>query len=177
VVTVACGEGDYAQYESQKQCEALAPFLAQGVLGDQTNDTLACRLYHSYNSLCAESAHCPHAGPGGEGHCAEPASDTVDHVEDSKCIAYCRLAKGVCETQYNSADGFAGDDEKCLEDCKTLVDHAVVEAGPDTPTRYRVSYAKTPGTLACRLLAVSRAAETRSLCETLAVFGKAGCAE
>jgi len=180
VVTVACGEGDYAQYESQKQCEALAPYLTQGVLGDQTDDTLACRLYHSYNSLCDESSHCPHAGPGGEGHCGEPTSDTVNHVEDVKCIAYCRLAKGVCEKQYDSADGFDGDDDKCLEDCKTLVDHAVVEAGPDTPTRYRVSYAKTPGTLACRLLAVSRAAENGkngSLCDTLAVFGKAGCAE
>jgi len=86
----------------------------------------------------------------------------------------------VCETKYASADGFDGDDAKCMEDCKTLVDHAVVEAGPDTPTRYTVKYAKTPGTLACRLLALSKAAldgKNGSLCDKLAVFGKADCAD
>jgi len=165
VEEVACGG---VEYESRKQCLALCPYFEVGEIADATQNTLGCRLYHSYNALCTPEKHCPHAGPGGEGHCGTDPTD--------KCAAYCQLAKGVCADDYavEFGDGDAGD-EKCAEDCAGLEDAEPAEEGD---TRYSVSYAATPGTLACRFLAVSRAAEDPDgLCGTGSVFGGGDCAE
>jgi len=166
---VAC-DGANLMYESEKQCLAICPYFEQGEIADKTPDTLGCRLYHSYNSLCDPNAHCPHASPGGEGHCGTAPLD--------KCVAYCKLARGICPTAYASASGFDGDDEKCAASCGALVDAAWTD-DQKQPTRYSVAYAATPDTVACRFLALSRAAEDGkdgALCDTLAAFGKAECA-
>lgn len=166
---VACGGGPDAQYESDKQCLALCSYFEQGAIADKVENTLGCRLYHSSNALCDPKGHCPHAGPGGEGHCGTMPED--------KCRAYCHLASGICPTTYASSEGFDGDDDKCLTDCLGLEDSAPME--PSNPaTRYNVNYAATPNTLACRFLALSRAAldgKDSELCGSSA-FGRGDCA-
>jgi hypothetical protein len=164
VETAACGT---TQYESEKQCLALCPYFEVGEIADTTQDSLGCRLYHSYNSLCGAEKHCPHAGPGGEGHCGTAETD--------KCAAYCHLAKGVCGDEYAEkfGTGDAGDVE-CAKDCAKLDDSGPAEEGP---TRYNTEFAATPNTLACRFLAVSRAAENKALCSELSVVGEGDCKE
>jgi hypothetical protein len=165
---VACAGAD-AQYESDKQCLALCEYFVQGTIADKTENTRGCRIYHSYNSLCDAPHHCAHSGPGGEGHCGTTKED--------KCIAYCHLAKGVCPSAYASAtDGFGDEDETCAAECKKLPDAEFTDA-IDAGTRYNVNYAATPGTLACRFLALSRAAVDAELCGTFSAFGKGDCAE
>jgi hypothetical protein len=168
---VAC-DGANLMYENKAQCLAVCDTFDTGLIADKTPDTLGCRLYHSYNSLCDPNAHCPHTSPGGEGHCGTTAPD--------KCLAYCHLARAVCPTAYASAapDGFDNDDATCAAECGTLVD-AVFTDDQKAGTRYSVAYAATPNTVACRFLALSRAAEQGkdgSLCATLAGFGAAECA-
>ncbi|HEV8550686.1 MAG TPA: hypothetical protein VGQ57_16690 [Polyangiaceae bacterium] len=165
----ACTDANQ-QYESQKQCEALCPYFDLGAIADKDENTMGCRLYHSYNSLCDSANHCPHSGPGGEGHCGT--------VEDGKCEAYCTLSRGVCPSAF--ATKYKGDSDKCTEDCKTLTDYQAAQyADPMPPTRYNITYAQTPGTLACRFLQLSKAAQDGkdgAICQSLSPFGEGACA-
>lgn len=160
---VACGT---EEYENRDECMALCKYFPPGEFADTNQNTLGCRIYHSYNALCSPEEHCPHSGPGGEGTCGTLPTD--------KCASYCELAKGVCPSVY--ADVFATDDA-CMADCATLVDAL---PSVDGDTRYTTTYAQNPGTLACRFLAVSRAAVSPDkLCgdkDTSAAFGKGDCA-
>jgi hypothetical protein len=165
--TVACSDPQFRQYESKEQCLALCPHFPIGKIADVSPDTLGCRLYHSYNSLCEPGKHCPHAGPGGEGHCGD--------LMTGKCTAYCGLAKSVCGDAFENEFGAGEDgDAACAEDCAELEDAPSAETGD---TRYFIPKGSNPGTLACRFLAVSRAAEDPSLCANRSVFGGGDCTE
>jgi hypothetical protein len=155
LITVSCGT---AEYESEPQCNKVCPYFTPGEFADTSENTLGCRLYHAYNSMCGPDEHCPHAGPGGEGHCGTEPTD--------KCASYCQLAKGICKSQFD--DAFPGGDTDCVANCfndSALVDrlYSDIQSGDALPverTRYTTAYAiQTPGTLACRFLALSRAAE------------------
>jgi hypothetical protein len=160
---VACGT---TQYENEDECMALCKYFDPGEFADtDQKNTLGCRIYHSYNALCSPELHCPHSGPGGEGTCGSAST--------GKCESYCRLAQGVCPDVYSAV---YADDDACMQDCTALPDAVATDTGP---LRYNTTYAQTPGTVACRLLAVSRAAVTPSLCADAAtspVFGKGDCA-
>jgi hypothetical protein len=72
---------------------------------DDEHDTLSCRRWHAYYALTISAAdHCPHAGPGGAGHCGDI------------CPAYCALlAKSPCKTRYDQAFPTSQDCErKCM---------------------------------------------------------------
>jgi hypothetical protein len=173
---IACPKGPNAMYENASQCAAVCKVFAadetwRGTLADTKENTLGCRLYHSYNSLCGGDFHCPHAGPTGEGHCGSPA--------DGKCEAYCFLASRVCSASFASA--FV-DEADCVDQCHALPDAAANDLA-DSGTRYNVNYAATPGTLACRVLAASRAAEATAKSgsgaepsQCTSVFGDGDCA-
>lgn len=166
VEIVACGT---LEYENMDECMALCKHMPPGAFADTTQNTLGCRIYHSYNSLCAPEAHCPHSGPGGERHCGT--------TDPEKCNSYCTLAKGVCPSVYTAA--YDDDDSACMDDCMTMPDAIAVEDGTTPDTRYTTTYAQTPGTVACRFLALSRAAVTPTLCadkDTSPSFGKGVCA-
>jgi hypothetical protein len=68
LVMTACTD-EFAMYESERQCLDVCEILPPGTAEDETDDTVACRRYHSYNALAAPAAHCLHAGPTGDGHC------------------------------------------------------------------------------------------------------------
>ena len=163
---VSC-QGDDQQYETPEQCAAVCQYFVVGKLSDEDQNTLGCRLYHSYNALCDPATHCAHTGPGGEGHCGTTLAD--------KCLSYCNLARNVCPSGYKTA--YANDDDACATDCATLPD-AEFTNDPNAGTRYNVNYAASPATLACRFLGLSRAAvigKDSALCSSDA-FGKGDCA-
>jgi hypothetical protein len=155
VIGVACG-GAQAVYESDDQCQAVCEHLDAGEFTDTVENTRGCRIYHSYNALCAPSAHCPHAAPSGDGHCGE--------LDAGNCESYCALASRICSDEF---DGEFGDEETCLEDCADI-------DGADGNSGYSVAMGEEGGdTLACRFLALSRAAEDDAECP--AAFGEDPC--
>jgi hypothetical protein len=161
VIGVACtADQAEAEYESSDQCLAVCEHFEVGDITDTRPNTLGCRLYQAYVSLCSPE-HCPYAGPGGEGHCGTEQTD--------KCASYCGLANGICPSAYQAA--FSGDDA-CLAACAALPDALPTEV---LGAGYTVSQGATPGTLACRFLALGRAAVDATLCAD-APFGGGACA-
>ncbi len=160
---IACS-GQDAQYETPAQCSAVCKTFTVGQFADTTQNSLGCRLYHSYNALCSPDLHCPHSGPGGEGQCGTLPTD--------KCASYCQLAKAVCATGY--ATTFTGGDTQCVSECQGLPDgNAMPETGD---TRFTTTYAQTPGTVACRFLALSREAASMDGSHCPDAFGGGVCA-
>src|SRR5581483_2075272 len=93
--------GQLAVYASSAECHAVCAALDPGTTNDHTQNTLGCRFYHSYNALSVTGApiHCPHTGPGGDGHCGadDPAAGT------GNCVSYCKLAEKACPNEFASA--------------------------------------------------------------------------
>lgn len=158
LVTNVCS-GSNAVYENAEQCKAVCKYFPVGEPGDTTLDTLACRKYHVNNAIAAPAAHCAHASPGGDGHCGDA---TVGN-----CTSYCSLLNQLCQLDFAAA---FTDEQACIEDCSGLSDSA-------SDSFYSVEKALHPGAtpqpFACRLLALSRAAVTPSLCGV--VFEPSAC--
>jgi hypothetical protein len=151
---VAC-QGELAVFESKEQCMAVCAALPKGKNADIKEDTVGCRVYHSYNSMVQEAAdHCPHSGPGGDGHCG---------VEKPNCPSYCILAKTACETEY--AAKYATDAE-CQAACEEL-------PGAPLDSGYTVATAPGEGTVQALLLCASRALTDDTFCP--AALGDAPC--
>lgn len=153
-----CGASN-AVYEDTEQCKAVCKYFPVGEPGDTSGDTLACRKYHVNNAISAPVTHCAHAGPGGDGHCGDTAA--------GNCISYCSLLSQVCPIEYGTA--FL-DQQACLDDCAALPDSA-------SNSGYSVEKTLHPANQAlpfsCRLLALSRAAVTPTLCGV--VFDPSAC--
>jgi hypothetical protein len=106
--------GAQAQYPNMDSCkDVCAAFTAPGMLGDQSGDTLGCRIYHAGAPAVANpTLHCPHAGPtGGDkdpmgtaGVCGEP------------CTSFCSIAAKNCPTEYSTDGGMP----QCMASCKAF---------------------------------------------------------
>jgi hypothetical protein len=141
VVMGAC-TGSNAVYESPQQCKSVCAALDVGTSADLEEDTLGCRTYHSYNALDLGVTHCPHAGPGGDGHCGM-----------ENCPPYCRLLAAAC----GAAFPFTSPDA-CEADCLNL-------KGAAKDSHGTVATAKAGGdSVQCRLLHVARAFADQSEC-------------
>jgi hypothetical protein len=130
---------DFPMYESDAQCQAVCNALPRGHVGDQSENTVGCRMYHSYNALLDPKNHCTHTGPGGDGHCVTGEPDT------GACESYCLLLEKACESDF--AASFT-DQAACQDECVKL-DGSAANAG------YTLS--AKGNNLQCRLLNVSRA--------------------
>ncbi len=140
--------GVYQVYESLAQCKAVCAALTPGTADDETGNTVACRKYHSYNAILDPMTHCPHTGPGGDGHCGSTAMP--DTGSTGNCESYCGLLETACASDFHTA--FPGADP----DAQTACDAACAQlqdAAPDSP----YSIAASGNNLSCRLLHVSRA--------------------
>lgn len=150
LVMTACTD-DYAMYESEEQCLAVCEALPPGVAGDETEDTVACRRYHSYNSLPAPAAHCLHAGPTGDGHCGT-----------ENCTSYCMIAQAACGSEFEATflggDANAGQLGTCVSECMELEG-----AGPDE-SNFSIAPDARGNTVGCRTLHAMRALEDASEC-------------
>ena len=155
-------------YEDSAQCHAVCAALDKGEVTDTSQNTVGCRKYHSYNALVDPDTHCPHTGPGGDGHCG--AIDAPP-AETGNCDSYCLLASTACtlttSPTSNFTTSFPGGQADCISQCVKLSG-----AGPSLP--YSVSPTLPKGnTLQCRLLHVSRALTTPAECA--AALGAAPC--
>ncbi len=157
VTMVAC-QGAQAVYEDEAQCKAVCAALDTGTVGDTSENTAGCRLYHAYNALADPAVHCSHSGPGGDGHCGQDSGASFGN-----CVSYCRLAKTACKADF---DTNFGDDPTCLTECASLTGHKA-------DSKYATATA-SGATLQCRLLHVSRALGGDAT-ECAAVFGAAPC--
>ena len=142
---------DFMVYESHSQCMDVCAALDPGVAGHTEEDTVACRRYHSYSALEAPDVHCPHTGPGGDGHCGTDS-----------CAAYCRLIAAACGSEFDAE--FTGT-AQCETEC-SLIESAAADTG------YSVG-AANGDTMQCRLLYTSRAFADPSACES--ALGRGSC--
>ncbi len=106
-VQAACTNDD-AQYTSEAECLSVCSDWAgwdSGSEGEQSGNTIACRLYHATAATGPEanatSLHCPHAGPSGgnvcgtwcDNYCALSARNCTDthelYASEAVCTAAC----------------------------------------------------------------------------------------
>jgi len=149
----------YPVYESEAQCLAVCGALTLGHLGDTAENTVGCRMYHSYNSAVDPKVHCSHTGPGGDGHCGSSALPKTGNT--GNCESYCSLLETACKADFDAS--FA-DQAACQKDCVQL-DGAGPSLGYTT--------AATGDNVQCRLLHVSRALTNSKECG--AAQGAAPC--
>lgn len=160
---MAACSGDLAVYESMAQCLAVCANLPAGTNGDRDQNTVGCRQWHSYNSLLDAMSHCPHTGPGGDGHCgADQPDDTTN------CHSYCILLQKACGMDFDAS--FPTGMPACQRDCSTKLD----ALGAKRDSGYKVSAGQMGNTMACRLLHVSRALTDATECPS--ALGGGSCA-
>ena len=99
------GSGN-AQYPDVQTCTSYCTTAAgwpAGMTGDQTGNTIGCRLYHAGAAAADPVLHCPHAGPTGGAVCG------------SLCENYCQLMAKNC-TGANAVYDMA----TCMTKCATI---------------------------------------------------------
>lgn len=145
-----CKSADVLQYENATEClNTCKKGFDVGKAPDLDGDSLACRHYHTYNAVLDEGVHCPHTGPGGDGHCGRI------------CPAYCKLVQKACSTEFDKT--FANGNADCLKDCALVT-------GKDKESEqanlgYSVTAAREGGNnIQCRLYNTSKAFTTPSAC-------------
>lgn len=161
LVTHVCSDDAVKVYESMDQCEAVAEKLELESDAADGN-TVACRYYHTQNAISHDKSdlttHCPHAGPGGDGHCGDS--------KQGNCDSYCDLVAASCPDTFSETWG--DDREACLKDCGEL-------AGSTSNSRYSTAKAVAGSGFPCRMLAAARAARTSSLCAADILLDDRGC--
>jgi hypothetical protein len=80
--------GTNQEYTSTATCIAMCQHFEPGVAGEQTNDSLACRVYHAGQAANDPATLCQQGGPLAAGGC------TV-----SPCAAFCTLGFDLCNPQ------------------------------------------------------------------------------
>ena len=108
VVTTNC-TGDDAQYESREACLSYCEAVGgweEGMKGDTSGDTIACRIYHGGVAAGAPTTHCDHAGPTGGNVCG------------SWCDVYCNLGFEHC----SAANELYDTEAECQATCATFDD-------------------------------------------------------
>jgi hypothetical protein len=153
-----CTGAGFPMYENDAQCEAVCGALDLGHVGDQAQNTVGCRMYHSYNSLLDPATHCTHTGPGGDGHCVNSKDP-----DDGNCESYCRLLEAGCPGEF--ANNFA-DAAECHSEC-LKIDRATANSGYSTTAK--------GNNLQCRLLHISRALVNGKPADCAAAVGALPC--
>jgi len=158
--TAECTEANgYPVYENEAQCQAVCGALPLGHIGDIEENTIGCRMYHSYNSAVDPKNHCSHTAPGGDGHCGTNALPKTGKT--GNCESYCILLDKACKADFDAEFASA---KECEAACVKL-DGAAPNSGYTT--------AASGDNLQCRLLHVSRALSNDKECG--AAMGAAPC--
>lgn len=88
-----------AQYASREGCLNLCGAIGGGTLGDQTGDSVACRLSHAAAAKSDPRGQCVQAGSTGGGVC----NDESDASDNGRCAAFCTRTLSLC-TLANGVD-------------------------------------------------------------------------
>lgn len=83
--------GDYSQYLGSDVCLSVCKVLPEGSPGDQSGNSVQCRLTHAaaVTETGEPQVDCPAAGPGGAGVCGDD------------CTGFCTIMVEYC-TQYSN---------------------------------------------------------------------------
>lgn len=122
-------QGEFEQYSQSRICELYCATLPPGEPGDETGNTVACRLHHAeqIEEIGGEEVTlCPIAGPGGAGVCG------------GNCEGFCAANQAVCDPELDLDD--------CVADCEALVDLGTYDTS-----------IQEGGSVQCRLYHVSAA--------------------
>jgi hypothetical protein len=167
LVMTSC-QGGFAVYESEAECKATCKTFERGQHGDTAANTLRCRRYHAYAALDGPEEHCAHAGPTGDGHCANLP------VAEGNCISYCRILRSACPAQYDSRfePVDANDLGGCLLGCAGLPDAGV--NGFTAPPRYTTAEPPAAGLKCQTYYAVQALEKPDDPLDCLAAFGDEG---
>jgi hypothetical protein len=98
--------GAFAVYGSLETCLAVCAALPAGEPGDQSGNTIHCRLRSAENAAAEPAYYCALAGPGGNGVCG------------TNCEGLCALTEAICvddDAQWPSRAA-------CLGECAELTD-------------------------------------------------------
>jgi hypothetical protein len=117
----ACGTTAYASID---ECMAVCAALPLGAPDDQSQNTRACRLWHSFSALTFPIPHCFHTTSGGDGHCGTDNCESycllvnsdkfkqVCPAESARipadCKTSCATLAGAGVDQWSTVDGGAG---------------------------------------------------------------------
>jgi hypothetical protein len=121
-IQAAC-VGPHQQYSDLPDCMSSCTAFPVGASGDQTGDTLGCRVTFAHQVAKNPSAMatvCPQAGPGGDGVCGD------------NCGGYCDIAMMFC-TDVNAAKIYDSR-AACLADCATRMTTVKLNAGSPNRT-------------------------------------------
>lgn len=157
VSRVACS-GGLSVYENEAQCLATCKALPVGIIGHTTENSVGCRLYHSYSAVANPAGHCSHAGPLGDGHCGLDQGAVFGN-----CESYCAVLEAGCKADFSGK--FASQSD-CIKDCASL-NGAAKDQG------YDVTSAGSGDSVQCRTLHASRAFGDAGQCA--AAMGAAPC--
>lgn len=106
-----------AEYTSIPTCNAMCLHFEPGKPGEQTNDSLACRLFYAREAKEAPAEKCQQAGPLAAGKC----------VTDP-CSSFCTLAFNLC----GPLELFPYKDEAdCRTQCALWPYLTTADAGPE----------------------------------------------
>jgi hypothetical protein len=117
---------------------------------------LECRRWHAYVALADPRGHCPHAGPGGDGHCGT----------NQVCAVYCGLLKNACSDKFNTQ--FGTNASLCEQQCSKVTGGANINVG------YSVGAMETlrNDTYQCRLHGIAVIHESKGMMD---MMGQKGC--
>lgn len=151
VVMTACTE-EHQVYEELEHCLGACSVMVPGDRDDTIEDSVGCRLYHSYASFEAPGTHCPHASAAGDGHCGK-----------DNCETYCALTQGLCAEAFDETWSSL---DACLEECSEL-------EGAGADFGYDLEAARSGNTVACRIYHAVASTEDAELCD--AALGASPC--
>lgn len=143
--------GANAQYPDMAHCMGACGSFAIGKTGDQTGNTLGCRLSHA-GALATTNAttNCPLAGPGGALTSLTTPPGTSNTCGDA-CTSFCTLDIKACGTTTSvPATGQYVDMNDCLAKCAAFPnsDHlySITSGGDSLACRlYHSTNAAVPG--------------------------------
>jgi len=112
---------DFSAYQNTAACLAQCGQWPLGEINATGGDSLGCRLYHVTVASGSEpNVHCPHAGPSGDGVCADGAAPT--------CESYCTTYFANCKDDLN----LYTDMDDCMKRCSGWYPGKLNDAGGDS---------------------------------------------
>lgn len=91
------------EYLDVGTCVAMCKHFEPGITGDQSGDSLACRVYHTRAATLGDpGTHCRHAGPLGGQVCGTDL-----------CESFCSLGFALCQDILPYDGGLLGCEQQC----------------------------------------------------------------
>ena len=104
------GGPNYTLYFSRAECMATCAVFPEGEAGDESGNTMHCRLRAAGLAVDLEEpeTYCPIAGPGGNATGAQPGCG-------ANCEGFCTMARAMCPATFDAVES-----ELTVENCDSF---------------------------------------------------------